>query len=168
MRSWIMAAGVFVALLSLFSARTLMQDRDEKALEVVRLRDRVSAITQKIVLLKAMRSSTPVAIGQAYVDLNNDLSVLARTHSITYALEIEGSDGTDIAKADFPSTLDGLKELRVGVIFAGLKQRGALISLLDGIGAVAQTLPVMIKRVRYEKNSLAVDFLVVGPKGDAL
>jgi hypothetical protein len=163
-----MTAAVIIALMSLVSARALIKDREVKELEAARLEEKIVQGRQKIALLQGLPQSRPIAIEQAYVDLNNDLNVLARTHRLSFALEVKGSGGADVAKAAVPSGLDGLKELEVHVVFSGLKHRGAILSLLDGLSAIEDALPVVIDRVHCEKNGLTADLSVIGPNGGVL
>ena len=122
----------------------------------------MNALKKKIDELGHLPQRPGVPLAFIYARVINDMNMLAGSHRVACVIDVKKAQGEDVEKIACPSSLEGVREIEMEIIFSGLKRRGILLSLMDSVSKVEAAWPVVIWRVLYEKDSLTIALAVVG------
>ncbi|MBF0330946.1 MAG: hypothetical protein HQL17_03350 [Candidatus Omnitrophica bacterium] len=112
--------------------------------------------------LEGLSSIQGVSLGQAYMDVFNDLGVLARVHRSSCSVKVDGASSPDVLSAAHDAVWPGLRELKVQAVFSGFRSHAALVAFLEAVDSFQHTRPVLIKCVLYQKSNVVIDLIVMG------
>jgi hypothetical protein len=162
MRSVIIGLGLLWGCVAGYMGYVSYGHMHEKAQELHRVEAEIRDLNQKISGLKSLRQRPAVSLDAAYVAVVNDMNIIARAHRAAWTMNVDGLSDAAMEKNAHPSVFPGLRELRVRGAFSGLARQGRLFALLDAMSAIEEDAPVLFKNIKYEKETLMFDLIIVG------
>ena len=162
MKMFIIGLGFVVGLGGLFMAHAAMEAIHHKEKGLSQLTTEILDLKEKISRLRGLHRDSAVHLEKAYVDAVNDMHLHARAHRMACVLRVDRSQDGDIVKGARPSMFPGLRAIDLNVAFSGLMHKETLFSLLDALNAFEEDAPAYVRRVNYEKDTLVLDFEIMG------
>ncbi|MFH0754376.1 MAG: hypothetical protein V2A70_07410 [Candidatus Omnitrophota bacterium] len=162
MKSMIIIFSFLVALGFVMAGVQLDAQVRVKRNQVENLGHDIDGMKAEVLLWEGLRQEPGVGLNQAYMKVFNDFTVMAHGHHLSFLVNVPGADQMNVLAGARDSAWAGVKELRVQVVFSGIKSRGTLLSLLEQLDGLAQERALLFKKVYFEKDVLKVDLNVMG------
>ena len=163
MRSFMLAVGALALGTGLLMAKGSCEYAQQQALAARQVESEVQDLVRQKALLTGLPRQTPGALMSAYTQFVNEMAVMAWAHHAAWVVVVKGLKDVDVQKSARRSSITGVREICLQVRFSNLSRWGNILSMLEMLSHAGEILPVIVREIIYEKDSLVLEVSVLGP-----
>ncbi len=123
--------------------------------KISELEGRIRCVNDQERRLSGFKSIVPVKLDAAYIGFIDDM----RSIALAYGLGISIDGGLPLFVS---SSLVGLNQAKLKVVFSHISSRGALVSMLSALDARSCSGSFLVERMTQERDSLVIEAVLFG------